>query len=348
VLHVLPHPGGGGERYIDLLTRMAGFDHDRGYISSGKRLSALVLSLPKSTVLLARASARADLLHVHGDAAGAIALPLMSARPSVLTTHGLNLFRRLDGPRRVALEYGMTGVAIAAGAIICTSETEREELAPALRRADREKLVVIRNGVDPPPDPSNRERSDVREELGIDPQTVLGLFVGALDPNKAPLLAAAGAVEARSRGARFVLALAGDGPQRRELMALGDPAVRVLGYRTDVRRLLTGADVFVQTSEREGVPFSLLEAMIQGLPVVAASGQGTAEVVGESGLMVPVGDSDALATALVRLSGDLAMCAKLGRRARERAEDLFGVERFLRETRCAYERVLDCSFDSEP
>jgi glycosyltransferase involved in cell wall biosynthesis len=346
---VLPHPGGGAETYIELLRRIPGYDHVRGYLSSGKRLSELLASLPQSVSRLTREAARADLLHVHGDAAGGIALPLMVSRPSVLTTHGLHLLRRLDGPRRIAWEHWLAGAALASNAVICTSETERDELAPALRRTDRKKLVVIRNGVDPPPTDANRERSAVRGELGVDEETVLGLYVAELSAHKAPLVAAAGAVEAASRRAPFVLALVGDGPQRRELVALGNPAVRVLGYRTDVKRLLTGADIFVQTSAREGVPFSLLEAMIQGLPSVAASGLGTAEVIGDCGLMVPLGDSSALAAALVRLSGDVAMRRALGRRARERAHEIFGMPRFLRDTQHVYERVLGrTDFDSEP
>jgi glycosyltransferase involved in cell wall biosynthesis len=298
---------------------------------------------------LARASRRADLLHVHGDAAGALALPLLAVCPSVLTTHGLNLSRRLHGPRRAVWDRCLSSVAHASSAIICTSETERDELVPVLRQPDRHKLIVVRNGVDSPSLPAGDSRVAIREELGIDSGTLLGLFVGELDKNKAPLVAAAGAVEASSRGTRVILAVAGDGPERKELMELRHPAVRVLGYRDDVKPLLAAADVFVHTSEREGVPFSLLEAMIRGLPIVATSGIGTSEVVGDAAMVVPLGDSDALAAALIRLGEDQPMRAALGRRAHDRAREIFGVERFLTETQTVYEGVLGSSdADREP
>ena len=75
--------------------------------------------------------------------------------------------------------------------------------------------------------------------------------------------------------------------------------LRLLGYRDDVPDLMAAADIFVLPSRFEGLPMSVIEAMLTGLPVVAANVRGPAEqVVPEvTGLLVPSGDSSALAAA---------------------------------------------------
>ena len=95
--------------------------------------------------------------------------------------------------------------------------------------------------------------------------------------------------------------------------ALG-PRVRFLGYRADAAALLRGADIYTLPSHREGMPRSIIEAMMTGLPVVATDVRGSREEVvdGETGLLVPVGDAAALATALARLAADPAERARMG------------------------------------
>ncbi len=102
--------------------------------------------------------------------------------------------------------------------------------------------------------------------------------------------------------------------------ALG-PRLRRLGYRTDIPALLAGADIFVLPSHFEGLPMSVIEAMLCGLPVVATAIRGPREQVldGETGLLVPPRNVDALAAALRRLAADLPLRRRLGAAGRERA-----------------------------
>ena len=102
--------------------------------------------------------------------------------------------------------------------------------------------------------------------------------------------------------------------------ALG-PRFRRLGYRTDVARLLAAADVFALPSHFEGLPMSVIEAMLCGLPVVATDISGPREMVvaGETGLLVPPGTVDPLAAALQALAGDPARRARMGEAGRARA-----------------------------
>lgn len=123
------------------------------------------------------------------------------------------------------------------------------------------------------------------------------------------------------------LLVVGDGPERSALeaqaVALGlGKAVRFLGYRANVFPYLARADLFVHTCQFEGFGYTLLEAMTCGLPVVATDcPYGPREVVGtaQCGFLVPPGDSEALAQALLTLLNDPQLRRQMGANARERA-----------------------------
>jgi glycosyltransferase involved in cell wall biosynthesis len=337
---VLPHAGGGGETYVDMLAAIPGYSHERFYLSAGRTAARGAVSIPVRWPALAARARGAELVHVHGDAAGAIALPLMRSRPTVVTTHGLHLLRRSRGLGLWAIQLAMRTVVAGARAVICTSAAERTELLDVARAADHGKLRVIANAVTPWPAGTPTERQETRDRLGIGDQTVLGLFAGQLEPRKAPLLAAAAARRARAAGVDFVLVLAGDGPQAADLQALASEAVRPVGYRDDLHRLSDAADVFVAPAEREGLSLALLEAMASGLTIIASDGPGNPEAVGDTGLLFPVGDERAFAEAIVRLARDRDLRASLGARARERALTDFSPERFRAQTAEVYRETV--------
>ena len=97
--------------------------------------------------------------------------------------------------------------------------------------------------------------------------------------------------------------------------------LRRLGYRTDIAALLAASDIFVLPSHFEGLPMSVIEAMLAGLPVVATDISGPREqvVVGQTGLLVPPADTDALASALSRLTADAGSRRRMGGAGRLRA-----------------------------
>ena len=102
--------------------------------------------------------------------------------------------------------------------------------------------------------------------------------------------------------------------------ALG-PRLRLLGYRQDVAALLAAADIFCLPSHFEGLPMSIIEAMLSGLPVVATDIRGPREQVveGGTGFLVPPGDVAALAGALRALVADPLLRARMGEAGRQRA-----------------------------
>jgi len=101
--------------------------------------------------------------------------------------------------------------------------------------------------------------------------------------------------------------------------------IRLLGYREDMPALMRAADIFTLPSHREGMPRSIIEAMMTGLPVVATNIRGAREevVAGETGALVPPGDPSSLARELGRLATDPALRARQGAAGRVRALALY-------------------------
>lgn len=155
-------------------------------------------------------------------------------------------------------------------------------------------------------------------------------------------------LEAMSHIPEAILVLAGSGPERAALeaqaqaLAIAD-RVCFLGHRTDVPDLLACCDLFVLPSLYEGLPLSILEAMAAGKPVVASAVGGSPEAVldGESGLLVPPGDSVALAKALKCLLAQPGLAAQMGAAGKARVQQMFSVEVMVRQVSQTYEELLD-------
>jgi glycosyltransferase involved in cell wall biosynthesis len=119
-------------------------------------------------------------------------------------------------------------------------------------------------------------------------------------------------------------------------------AVKVLGARLDIPDLMHAADVVCLTSATEGLPMVLLEAMSLGRAVVATAVDGVTDAVipDETGLLVPPGDSDAFASALLRLKSNPRLHDELGRRGRARYRERFTAARMTQEYAAVFDRVL--------
>lgn len=188
------------------------------------------------------------------------------------------------------------------------------------------KIDVFYNGIDLSAFPAPRRRGGrarialvacLREEKRID-----------------VLIAAAPRVLARHPSAEFWVV--GNGSCREQLVALAQQSgvserFRFLGHRDDVPALLADADVFVLPSRSEAFPNAVMEAMAAGLPVVATAVGGIPELVadGHTGRLVPTGDPEALALALIELLDEPRRAAQLGLAARQRVEQMFSFDRMV-------------------
>ncbi len=232
-------------------------------------------------------------------------------------------------------------LAARADAVICNAERLRRAAAP--RRAAR--YVVIPNGVAPAA--AARPAAQVRAELGVPPAAPLVVTVGRLAEGKNQALFLDVAAEVAAARAGPVFLLVGGGPLEGRLRArAGCPGLagRVVfaGERGDVPDLLAAADVFLLTSDREGTPNAVLEAMQAGRPCVVTDAGGTAEVVldGETGYVCARGDRRALADRVLRLVDDAALRARLGAAGRRRVESRFSAEAMARATEALYRTLL--------
>jgi glycosyltransferase involved in cell wall biosynthesis len=117
--------------------------------------------------------------------------------------------------------------------------------------------------------------------------------------------------------------------------------VRFLGSRADVPDILRASDVFVLSSDYEGNPLSVLEAMAAGLPVVSTAVGGVPELVqhGATGLLVPAGDARALAEAITQLGRDADQRAAMGHAARQTALERFDVRAMSRAYAALYQQT---------
>jgi glycosyltransferase involved in cell wall biosynthesis len=171
--------------------------------------------------------------------------------------------------------------------------------------------------------------------------------VALLHPRKgiATLLEAMGVV-ARSHP-DAVLAIGGDGPQRAELEQLAAElgiagSVRWVGPTDGAAPVIRGADLFVLPSLAESFPYSVLEAMSLGVPIVATDVGGVGEAIedGTTGVLVPPRDPDALGRGMSSLLGDGDRAGALGAAARNRFEQRFTLSAMVEATADVYREVV--------
>jgi glycosyltransferase involved in cell wall biosynthesis len=251
------------------------------------------------------ASGRHDVVHAHSPFAASLArLALRTLRPSqrpklVYTEHNTWLTRTIN---RVTYPLDDSRVFVSSDAY--------RSVPSRLRRGE-----VIHHGIVLDDLLRNTgDRDETRAELGIPADTVVAITVANYRVEKAypVLLEAASQVLARQRDVQFISV--GQGPLEAEVhglherLGLGD-GFRLLGRRSDVPRLLRAADLFVLSSDWEGLPVAVMEAMAAGLPVVATAVGGLPDVIvdGVNGRLVPPRQPDALAAAV----GEVASNARL-------------------------------------
>lgn len=293
---------------------------------------------------------RPDLVHWHAaraHALGAIAALLAPGPARVLS-------RRVDFPVRRSVGSRLLW-ALPIEAIAAISEGVKDALARS--GVDRARVRVVPSGIDLAPfesEISERDRQALREALGVEPGESIALQSAALAPHKSQTDLLKAASLAHSRSPRLRVWIAGEGPLRAALeaehAALGlGTTVRLLGFREDVPNLLRAADFFVVSSYLEGMGTATLDAMAAGLPVVATRVGGIPEIVaeGETGLLVPPRDPNALADAMVRVAGDPNLRARLGAAGKKRAR-LFSADRTAEGTRQLYEEALASRRRAQP
>ena len=279
-----------------------------------------------------------DLVHLHSRR-GADILGGLGARwagvPVVLT-------RRVDNPEPawiVGAKYRLFD------RIITISEAIREVLVREGLDPDRIRCVHSALDIDPEQMPCRRDA--FMEEFDFSPENQVVGMAAQFIPRKGHdiLLQAIPAVLREHPEARFLLF--GRGPLHEEIsqkvVAEGlENEVRVPGFREDLPNILPCLSALVHPATTEGLGIIILQAAAAGLPVVASAAGGIPEAVvhGETGLLVPPGDPEALGSALSSILDDPAEARRMGNRGRHRIRTEFSVDRMVEGNLGVYRELL--------
>lgn len=228
---------------------------------------------------------------------------------------------------------------IAVSQSVATGARERRETGGG-------EVAVIAPGIELPSDETVARARTTRSRT-THPVVV---FVGRLEAERQldVLLRAVPIVRGHLADCRFVIAGSGAAEDQLKLLAhrLGiEDAVTWKGWVADPYRTLEAATVYVNPWPWEGFGMAMAEAMALELPVIAVDSGASSDMVkrGSTGLLVPAGDADALAAAIVLLGDDRKLASQMGAEARRHATSLYGVERIARSTLALYRRIESSS-----
>ena len=314
----------------------------------GRELSLLrdVVTLLKLWRLMRRI--RPDVVHTHTAKAGFVgrwAAWLARVPVRVHTFHG-HVLQGYFGPRKTALFRWLEQLtARLTDRLITISPALRDELAGTYRIAPVEKFAVVPLGLDLEPYTSvTRHTGTFRAEWAIPPDAPLIGIVGRLVPikNHALFLEAARRVREQIPGAWF--AIIGDGELRTALQAQASMpdlagAVTFTGFLRDLRPIYGDLDLLVISSDNEGTPVSIIEALAAGVPIVSTAVGGVPDLLegGRYGVLVPPGDADALADAMITA---LSAPATDRQDIRHAIAEAYGIERLAADLGALYRALL--------
>lgn len=243
----------------------------------------------------------------------------------------------------LAVEYVLSRLV---DEIVSVSEDNRRDLIEKLHWPTS-KIKVIANGVAEVEHIAGKKKTALRAEFGLTPEVPTVLTVARLEKQKnlVVLVEAARLLKQRGLPCRFLLA--GEGSQRpvlEELIAkydLGD-SVTLAGWRLDTLALYRVADLMALSSDWEGLPMSILEAMSAALPVVATAVGDVAKAVtpGETGLLTPPQAPEKLAEALAELLADPEKRQRFGQAGYRVWQAQFSVRHMVDRYEEIYSRYL--------
>jgi glycosyltransferase involved in cell wall biosynthesis len=335
---------------ISLSLASLGADEDTPYRARLERLGVQVQTFPARKIydwnrILALSGfmhrGAFDLVHTHLTSAnivGAFAAR-MAGIPLVATLHvpsmGSNPLR--EGLNAWVLRNLMSTLT-AVGATVADSYSN------ALKS---KSVRVIPNAVFLPAEVSVEERLNIRSEIVGRADGPVIVSTGRLDQDKGYEDLLDGIALLCGAYPSLCLLIAGAGGRhatlQEQIQAQGLASqVHLLGGRPDVPRLLAASDIYVSASYIEGMSISILEAMATGLPVVATrAGENSRFVLPSTGILIPIGDVQALAAGIARLIESPELRASLGSEGRSLVSRCYNAETWFDRIRGVYEEVLE-------
>ncbi|OEJ38740.1 glycosyl transferase [Streptomyces agglomeratus] len=292
----------------------------------------------------------------HAVSSGLATLPALTAKhfdgaPFLLTEHGIYLRERYLGQRTATQRWPVKALLLGFYRELNSLGYREADLITPCNQYNRrweerggapaERIRTVYNGVDP----------HLFPHAGPEPDVPTLTWAGRIDPIKDLETLVRAYALARARLPELRLRLFGGVPEggeeyRTKLEKLAaelgvSDGITFEGRISDVARAYGAGHVVMLSSISEGFPFSILEAMSCGRTTVSTDVGGVREAVGDTGLVVPPREPDAMARAVLDLMGDEARRTELGRLARQRVIDLFTLRRSVEGFREIYRELDD-------
>lgn len=294
------------------------------------------------------AQARIQIVHTYGFYATVFAVPAAKlARVPVVVASVRDTGELLTPVQKRAQRWACR----LADSILVNADAVREWLIAEGYNAKR--IQVIRNGISPVQVTEGDDGTGIRQEFGIPSDVPLIAMLSRLNRLKGGeyFVEAAAMVAERFPSARFLVVgdtQPGDSAYRKQLERQADRLglrnrLHFTGFRLDIPRILAALTVSVLPSLSEGLSNVLLESMAAGVPVVATRVGGNSEVVedGVSGILIPPGDSGALAQAICEFLEKPELACRYGLTGKQRITERFHLGKMVRETERHYWGLLN-------
>jgi glycosyltransferase involved in cell wall biosynthesis len=283
-------------------------------------------------------------IHTHTAKAGFLGrvASIVSLQPSIRvhTFHG-HLLNGYFGPfKRSLVVIAEKFLALFTHQLLAVGDKVRQDLLNAeIGTKDKFGLMPPGLAIGVLPD-----RKESRNALTLPAISLQCAFIGRVTQIKRPDRFLDVVSEIKKRGVNLDFSIAGDGELLdvcRERIKQENLPVTILGWQSDIERVLSSADMVVLTSDNEGTPLSLIQAGMAGLPVVTTNVGSVPEVVldGLTGIVTGL-DVQEIADALEKLVNDKALRAKLGAAAQEFTLSNFGVKRLVHDHEELYKKLL--------
>jgi len=284
------------------------------------------------------------IIHTHTAKAGFLGrlASLVSLQKSVRvhTFHGHLLNGYFGSFKRMLVVIAEKSLALATQQLLAVGDKVRQDLLEA-GIGFKEKFGLMPPGLAIGNLPS---KNDALTFFGLNNDRLQCAFIGRVTQIKRPDRFLDVVTEIKKRKINLDFFIAGDGElleKCRERIITEELPVKVLGWQSNIERVLSAADIVILTSDNEGTPLSLIQAGMAGLPVVTTNVGSVPEVVldGVTGVIAELNVQE-IANALEKLVNNEALRSQLGSAAREFTLANFGVERLVHDHEALYKKLL--------
>lgn len=290
------------------------------------------------------------IVHSHGKGAGMYTRPMKLLCPGVKVVHTFHGIYLEQYGRTIRRFYCRIEHLLKKWTdwFICVSESERVE-AMRLGFACQERTSVIYNAVDVELlSTVETNRNKYLEEFGFSDQVCIIGCVARLEKMKGHRYLISAFADLLNSNPECRLLLIGDGAERRQIeeqiRTLGvEEYVTLTGIRHDVPQLLKIFDIFVSASLKEGMPYTLVEALAAGVTVVATDVIGNRDIIhdGENGILVQSEDINSIEDALRKLIEEPELCDRLRMTGQEDARIRFSLDYSQEQLFGLYGKLVD-------